>query len=278
MFGYVTIHKPELKVREYEAYRAYYCGLCHVLKERYGRFGQMTLTYDMTFLVIFLNSLYEQKMTEESHRCLAHPTKKHLMYQNTVTEYAADMNIALTYHKMMDDWNDERKVTRLAYASFLKRDYKRIEKQYPKQCKAIETALHDLAECEKKGSMNLDEVSGHFGTLMSALFLYKEDVWKNTLQEFGFYLGKYIYLIDAFEDVKEDIKQNHYNPMKELYKNPDFNQMAEEILTMMMAECTKAFERLPIIQDAELLRNILYAGVWTKFVKIEKKDMEEHTD
>ncbi len=277
MFGYVTIHKPELKVREYEAYRAYYCGLCHVLKERYGRLGQMTLTYDMTFLIIFLNSLYEQKMLEESHRCLAHPTKKHRMFRNEITEYAADMNIALTYHKMMDDWVDDRKVTRFAYASLLKKDYKKVEKKYPKQCEAIETALRDLAECEKKNSMNLDEVSGHFGTLMSALFLYEEDVWKDTLKQFGFYLGKYIYLIDAFEDVKEDIKENHYNPMKELYQKPDFYQTAEEVLTMMMAECTKAFEKLPLMQDAELLRNILYAGVWTKFVKTIKKN-EEHND
>ena len=97
MFGYVSAHKPELRMREFYKYKAYYCGLCKVLRDKYGFLGQMTLTYDMTFLVILLTSLYESETKQEEHRCIVHPAKKQKMLHNEITEYAADMNIILTY-------------------------------------------------------------------------------------------------------------------------------------------------------------------------------------
>ena len=109
MFGYVEAKRSELKMREFYKYKAYYCGLCRVLREKYGFLGQITLTYDMTFLVILLTSLYECESKREEHRCLIHPMKKQKMLYNEITEYAADMNIILTYYKLLDDWKDEKK-------------------------------------------------------------------------------------------------------------------------------------------------------------------------
>lgn len=97
MFGYVTAYKPELKMKDFYKYKAYYCGLCKALREKHGFLGQLTLTYDMTFLVILLHSLYESDMNLEEHRCVVHPAKKQKMLYNEITEYAADMNIVLTY-------------------------------------------------------------------------------------------------------------------------------------------------------------------------------------
>ena len=108
MFGYVLAHKPELKMKEFYKYKAYYCGLCKVLKEKYGFLGQMTLTYDMTFLVMLLTSLYECNTNRAEQRCLIHPMKKQKMLYNDITEYAADMNIILAYYKLLDDWKDEK--------------------------------------------------------------------------------------------------------------------------------------------------------------------------
>lgn len=107
MFGYICINQPELKVKDYEAYRGYYCGLCHELKKRYGRIGQMLLSYDMTFLVILLTGLYEPEESREYHRCIPHPVRKHMQIQNEITGYAADMNVLLSYRKALDDWKDE---------------------------------------------------------------------------------------------------------------------------------------------------------------------------
>ena len=97
MFGYIVVHKPELKVREYETYRACYCGLCHSLKKRHGRLGQMTLSFDMTFLALLLTGLYEPQTTSGCGRCLAHPMQRHHYRENPYFDYAADMNVMLTY-------------------------------------------------------------------------------------------------------------------------------------------------------------------------------------
>ena len=107
MFGYVTICEPELKVKDLKKYRAYYCGLCRELKEEYGFMGQMTLTYDMTFAIILLSSLYENVADMEMHRCKVHPVKKQMMLRNEITSYAAAMNVLLAYYHMDDDWRDD---------------------------------------------------------------------------------------------------------------------------------------------------------------------------
>ena len=109
MFGYIIVHKPELKVREYETYKASYCGLCRSLKKRHGRIGQMTLSYDMTFLALLLTGLYEPETITGCERCIAHPVNRHHFRQNQYFDYAADMNVLLTFYKCLDDWQDEKK-------------------------------------------------------------------------------------------------------------------------------------------------------------------------
>lgn len=274
MFGYVVVNQPELKIREYETYRAYYCGLCHVLKERSGRSGQLTLTYDMTFLILLLTSLYECESEQACGRCIAHPMKKHRRITNKITAYGADMNLALTYHKLMDDWVDEKKRSRYLYAKLLARRYRQIAAAYPRQCSAIETALAALRTCEANNEQNPDLAAKPFGELMAELFVYQEDIWSDLLRRFGFYLGKFIYLMDACDDAEKDQKTGAYNPFSDICGQPNFYAHCEQLLTLMMAECTAAFEKLPLLVNAELLRNILYAGVWTKLEQ--KKNAQEN--
>lgn len=281
MFGYVTVNKLELKVREYNRYRGYYCGLCYVLKKRHGSLGRITLTYDMTFLIILLTALYENETTEAMQRCLVHPAKKHLAVWNEISEYAADMNIALTYHHLKDDWKDEHSYLGLAGSSILRKKYEIIQKQYPRQCKEIERALNELAQCELRGEEEIDIVSRCFGELMEAIFVYKDDVWQSYLKKIGFYLGKYIYILDAYDDMEKDKKNNSYNPLLKWSEKEDFHEKCQEILNMMMAECTKEFEKLPIEKELGILKNILYLGVWNKFdekkhkiIKQQKKNIK----
>jgi hypothetical protein len=278
MFGYVNINKQELKVKEYYKYKAYYCGLCHQLKRKYGRFGQMTLTYDMTFLIIVLTSLYECEVTHEKKRCLAHPTVKHDMIMNEISDYAADMNIALTYHKLLDDWSDDHSLLSVSGAKLLKRRYRKIERRYPKKCEKIRTCLEQLAELEKSKEVNIDLITRPFGELMGELFVYREDQWKGILFQLGFFLGKYIYLLDAYDDLERDIQSGSYNPIEPMRKNEFFEQEIYQILMLMMSECTKEFEKLPLLWDAELLRNILYAGVWKKYDDKKTKLVKERKE
>ena len=106
---------------------------------------------------------------------------------------------------------------------------------------------------------------------MGELFLFRKDVWSKNLWKMGFYLGKFIYILDAYDDLEKDIKKNSYNPFKGICQNPGFDDRIKQMLTMMMAECSKEFETLPILENAEILRNILYAGVWNRFSTIYKE-------
>lgn len=271
MFGYVNVYKPELKMKDFYKYKAYYCGLCKTLKDKYGRFGQMTLSYDMTFLILLLTSLYESETTRLQDRCLVHPVKKHDTLVNEITEYVADMNIALTYHHLIDDWMDEKSLAGLAGAGLLKQQYKRISKKYPRQCRVANESLTKLSECERQEETNIDLVSRCFGELMAELFVYREDRWEQNLRSIGFYLGKYIYILDAYDDMEKDRKKKSYNPLQAFGEGETFDEDCRNMLTMMMAQCTREFEKLPCLLDIDILHNILYDGVWTKFDEIQKE-------
>ena len=280
MFGYVLINKEELKFKEYDVYKSYYCGLCQTLNNRSGRFAQLTLNYDMTFLQLLLTGLYEPKTKLENFRCKIHPFKKSIKRRNEITDYIADMNLFLAYLNCIDDWEDEKKLSRKIYTIIVKNKVKKIKKQYPEKTAKLEAILKKSSEYEKKKEHDIDKISSYSGELMSELFLYKEDEWKQTLSRMGFFLGKYIYIIDAYEDIEKDLKQGNYNPFSEIYQNEDFDDFVNQILTMMISECAREFEELPIIEDVDILRNILYSGVWAKFQSIrnKRKQVEEKTD
>lgn len=271
MFGYVTVNKDELKIREFDRYHSYYCGLCRSLQIRHGKKGQVTLSYDMVFLDILLNGLLEMPLTHEKRSCMIHPMQKHDMLSNAITDYAADMGLLLTYFKMLDNWRDDRDVKSRGFAKSLRKDIVKIDAAWPRQSRAVRTCIHQLSGYEETGEYDLDKVAGFTGTMIGELFVYEENDWSNELRKMGLYLGKFIYLMDAFEDLDKDLKKNAYNPWKPFMERRDFEAMVENTLTMMMADCAKEFEKLPIVQDVEILRNILYSGVWTKYAIARRK-------
>lgn len=274
MFGYVTIYEPELKVKDFRKYKSYYCGLCHTLKERYGFLGQMTLTYDMTFAVVLLTSLYEAETRHMTCSCKVHPVKKQDMLVNEYTAYAADMNMVLAYFHMKDDWVDEKKIGGFAGTYVLHRKVRQIIKKYPRQSRAICRSLKELAACEKEGVTDIDIPAGCFGRLMSELLVYRKDHWEDRLRTVGFYLGKFIYIMDAYEDLDKDRREGCYNPLKEAAAHAEYEDRCLQILQMMIAECCAGFEQLPCLLDIDILRNILYDGVWNRYKKVQQQKKE----
>lgn len=267
MFGYVTICEPELKMKDYRKYKAYYCGLCQMLKEQHGFMGQLTLSYDMTFVVMLLTSLYESETTTVKHRCKIHPVKQQTMLYNDITKYCADMNVLLCYFHFEDDWKDEKKIKGLAGTLALKQKAKKIIEKYPRQAQSMQKELKELAKLEEAKDMTIDQPANCFGRLMEDILVYREDMWEERLRKIGYFLGKYIYIMDAYDDLEEDIEKGCYNPLLELSKKEDYETRIREILCMMIAECTAQFEQLPCILDVDILRNILYDGVWNRYRK-----------
>lgn len=274
MFGYVSINPQALTEEDMKRFRAAYCGLCHVLSERYGNAGRITLSNDMTFLSLVLGALYEPMETAISERCMLHPIKKHDCAFTVATGYAADMNVILAYHKCLDDMHDEHALRGRAGCAALKKAYAQVEARYPVQCETVKTSLEKLSALEKEKSTDLDALSKLSGQMLGACFGWKDDVFKPHLMEMGDALGRFIYLMDAYEDYDSDMRHGQFNPLVEMHAQEDYEERIEEILTMQIAACARAFEFLPIEQDEKLIRNILYSGIWGKFAYLRKKRKE----
>lgn len=280
MFGYIVVNRQEMKFREYDRYHACYCGLCRNLRKRYGRIGQMTLSFDMTFLVLLLDGLYEPEKNTGTCRCSAHPLRSHAFCESPFTDYAADMNLLLSYDKALDDWMDERKIIGRAAAAFLRKKKERVCQIYPEKSAKIQKQLEWIRRSEHNRETDPDLVSGLFGEIMAEIFAVRQDEWEGLLRQTGFYLGKFIYLMDAFEDMPKDRKSGSYNVFllkRDAFDSEeDFAQYAYAMLRTMMASCSRAFEKLPIIEDVEILRNILYSGVWYRYEMLQRKKDKNH--
>ena len=274
MFGYVVMNKPEIRFKDFDLYRSFYCGLCRELREKYGISGQITLTYDMTFVVVLLSALYEPPTQKGTTRCVIHPVCRQPVRKNAATEYGADMNVLLTYYKCMDDWEDEKKFAALGYGKILQRKNNRLSYRYPEKAEKIRKLLEKLSQMEKAGETDIDKMSGCFGRIMEEIFAWKKDVWEGSLRRMGFYLGKFIYILDAYDDVEKDVKNGNYNPFAEKYIMKGFDEQVRQLLVMMMAQTCREFEKLPIIKYTDILRNILYSGVWCRFETIARKRRE----
>lgn len=272
MFGYVMANKPELKMREFGRYKAFYCGLCRRLGKTNGAVSRLTLSYDMTFLILLLSSLYEPEEQQERHRCLIHPGKKQWMIYNKITDYASDMNVLLSCYHFQDDWADERSIPGFCGMKVFKRRAEKIAGQYPRQAKVIRDQLARLSELEQKGITEPDIISRPFGELMSELFVYREDAFQDILRDFGFYLGKYIYLLDAFMDLEKDIKKGSFNLFRERAGRDDYKETVWQMLEGTIRQAVAEFEKLPLEQDLPILRNILYEGVKLPLMRGEDDD------
>ena len=272
MFGYVVTNPQTLSKERQQRFRAFYCGVCHALRLKYGLPGSATLSYDMTFLALLLNALYEPEEHTREERCPAHPMKRHAYVDSPVMEYAADINVILAYYKCEDDWTDDRKLIAAAGSGLLKRAYRRASKAHPEKCGAIERWMAEIRDIERSRLEQIDAPVNATGSMLGELFVYRPgDAWADTLRAMGDGLGRFIYFMDAYDDLPGDLRKGRFNPLKPMREREDYEQLCRSALMMMAADAAQAFEQLPIVLDADILRNVLYSGVWSKYAQLQKK-------
>lgn len=270
MFGSIICNKKELTKEETERYQSTYCGLCRSIKNRYGQLERMTINYDMTFLALFLNALYEESDADKKFRCVVHPIKEKRVLENRYIDYAADMTILFSYYKCEDDWNDEKKHSRKLYGDLLEKYMQGLKNQYPRQVLCVKKSLEELSRLEKSETASPDEIVNCSGKMLSEIFVYKEDFWCESLRQFGYELGRFIYLMDAALDYDHDKKKGNYNPLIVMKQKPEDMEPA---MLQAIGNAAAIFEKLPIIQDAGIIKNILYGGVWQNYyAKVKRKD------
>ncbi|MBR0162654.1 MAG: hypothetical protein IJQ02_15450 [Oscillospiraceae bacterium] len=265
MFGYLTADRGKLTPEEDAHYHAAYCGLCRSLRERYGLLAGFTVNFDMCFLVLLLQSLYESSEEQGSSVCPAHPIREQSWWKCKFTDYAADMNLLLSVNKLRDDWNDDGNPAALAAASAFSHAYRSAAEHYPRQAAAIENSMSSLRMLEEKRCEDPDATAETFAQMMAEAFVYQDDRWADTLRRFGAALGRFLYLLDACMDLDQDTLRNRFNPFRRYYGLPDNEQRFRDILTMQLGECLFYFDRLPLVLDAPVLKNILCCGLWTAF-------------
>jgi len=265
VFGYIVADMKNLTEEEKKRYNAYYCGLCHALKKTNGNLGRLTLTYDFTFIGILLCELYGEGETCRG-KCAPHPCKTHDYVKSDILDYVADMNVLLSYANMLDDWDDDGNLLALFASGFYKPKMKRISRRFPKQETVVFECLSLLSEAERAGQTNPDIPAAAFGRLLGTLLSYRNDKYEKVLYDFGFALGKYIYLQDACVDFRKDLKKERYNPLTEA-REEDF----DDILNMLASDVAAAFEKIERVKDNSLIRNIIYSGIRLRYAESKKE-------
>lgn len=272
IFGYIRINKMDLTFREFDNYKSFYCGLCKVLKRDYTELSRLSINYDITFLILILTSLYKPESRIYFENCIVNPLKKKPHIENEFTRYAAAMNILLTYGKLDDNVRDRGSLLDKMGRMMYKNSYKKALEDYPEKAAIIQSCLEQLYKIEEENSQNIDLTSNTFGEIMREVFKYRDDEYSDRLGDIGFNIGKYIYIIDAFEDLDKDLKNDEYNPFK-VYMNDrdELRKKVERNLMMCLSGVEYAINGLGITVNKRIIDNIIYSGVYLRFKKIVEK-------
>lgn len=279
MFGYIFPEKPELKIKEYELFRAYYCGVCKSIGRTCGQLPRFSLTYDAAFLAVLLTSIAGEKPTVKRERCIAHPVKKrYVVKESPIMQYASDMNILLAYYNLEDKCRDERSAPAMAARAALRPAFGKIKRKYKEKCDIIESRLAELDRLEKDRCASMDQAAEPFAKLMEAILEYeplcREEKYREILRWMGYNLGKWIYILDAYDDVEENIRTKTYNPL--LYQfgyvegeDPEtfrkrIREKVEFNLTYCLSQTARAYELLDPGRNSGILENIIYMGMLRK--------------
>ncbi|MCJ7687722.1 MAG: DUF5685 family protein [Clostridiaceae bacterium] len=287
MFGYVTPCKMEMKIKDYEKFKAYYCGLCHSIKNNFGNLPRLTLNFDMTFLAILLDSLSECNCNFNQFKCAIHPLKKRVMINNNESlDYAAFCNITLAYYKLMDDVQDNKTIKSKFFSLFLKNylsnpkvEYKYIINYMKEKLLLLNTLELDSQGISLDEQLSIDELSHVFADLTGTIisFYYKDAPFKDDLYWLGYNLGKWIYIIDAYDDLEKDIKSNSFNAINSLLNTDklEFENFSkfiapriDFILTTCAEQCLTYLNKLPTHKNEDILYNILELGLMEKMDKV----------
>ena len=286
MLGYVKVFKPELKVREYEVYCGYYCGVCKSIGKRYGQLPRMTLSYDAAFLALLLESVSDAHDAPTQEHCIAHPfIKKKTIIRNTAIDYAADVMLILAWYKLLDDANDEGKLYAKGTMAAFRSVFKKLRKRHSVLCTRIEEHLAELSALEKEKCAHLDMATEAFSKIMESIFeegykalcSYDEDQ-SALFGTIGYHMGKWIYLIDAVDDIEDNLETGAYNPL--IYRfgyessesAEDFRKRIEDDLNFnlyhYLAMIGNCLDTLEIKKNKGIIDNVIYFGLNRKTEEI----------
>lgn len=284
MFGYIAPVKDDLSINDFEIFNSYYCGLCFAIKKKFGNIPRLALSYDSTFFAVLLDSISSDESISSSKSCIKHPlTQKKHIASNSALDFASDLNIALLYFKVLDDIYDERTFKSISLKKIIKPYYDKIQNSKLKSI--FETNLNILHEYEHSESFeSIDRICHPFSNLIGEVlkncpFKVNDESTKTRelLYEFGYSFGKWIYLIDALEDLKQDIPKDRFNPINKIYNKASlpYNEFINNIKSQMdfflitlASNCSDTLKKLPIRRNKDIIYNVVNLGLVDKYMHI----------
>lgn len=283
MFGYIKPDKPEMKIKEFELFRAYYCGLCKCISAQYGHAARFALSYDCTFLSLILSSLSNKDNDIQVRYCITKPFKKiPAITKTSVMEYAAGVNVLLAYYNIVDDIKDKR-LRSLPALPMLYPAYRKARRKFPQLDECTKSSLSELRELEKSRCDSVDAASKPFSELLAAVvvgFKGLDGQDRQWLRQLGYNTGKWLYTIDALDDLEQDIKKRCYNPLAQQYlagsqtmesAMKDIRDQIGFVLRYSLKQVCEAYESLTICRNKPLLDNIIYGGMYKKTEQVLNK-------
>lgn len=274
MFGYVRVYKPDLRMAEYEHYQGIYCSLCKQLGKSYGLLSRFTLSYDFTFLALFRMALDEKCAGFKKGRCLFNPLKKRTCCcDNDSIRFAADAASILVYYKIKDNIADNgffSSIPARFLLPFASRARKKAAGKHKELDELIADCMREQERLEADRTESIDAAAEPTARILSALArdCAHDEKERRILERFGYCLGRWIYLIDAADDIVDDRSKGSYNPFLvsrtigagELPEQ-EILQSLQPVLKSCLAECIAAYNLLDIRRFDGILRNILEQGM-----------------
>ncbi len=281
MYGYVRPLKSELKVREYEAFKSVYCGLCHSLRERYGIAASFVVNFDFTFMAMLLSEA--DKPCQRYRRCLASPFRRKCCHcQDPALNAAADYSVILAWYKLKDSVRDDgfwKKLRSRVCLLLLMRAYRRAAKNADRFEACVRENLDRLSKLEAEESDSLDAAADCFASVLCAAAGPDDGSSRaRILAQILYHTGRIVYVLDAADDLPEDVRTGNYNPLVPRFQLKDGklpDTVAESLdRTLCLSEnaLRAAFELLPENPWTSILKNIIYEGLpWVKSLVLQGK-------
>lgn len=265
MFGYLQIHKDELKVKEYEAYKSVYCGLCKQLGRDYGFLTRLILSYDCTFYAILLMSLKRSCTGFSDGRCKFNPLKKCKFADCKDNAYskASALSVISAYYKVVDDIDDSGFFKRIALKiakPFFGRRQKKAARRFPEIENIVSEMMKNQKAAENDELVTIDKAANPTAKMISDLAALEggNDLQKRVLIEFGYQIGRWVYLIDAADDYEKDKKSGNFNPfIKADINDKDY---INSVLSQSLARAYDAYNLLDIIDFKPIIDNMMLYG------------------
>jgi len=267
MFGYIAPLKGELKVREYEVYNAYYCAICHAVKRRYGELPRLLLSYDSVFIAMLSSALSggEEALSFNTFRCFNNPAKKRdEAAPSDSVDYAADVMVLLGWYGLKDGKADKdqgnlvKTVLTVAGEAAIRSAGKKAAKRLGEKAEVCRECLEEQNSLEKAKEESLDRIADPTGRIMAEIMDFGS---MPELRELGYHLGRFIYIIDAADDIEKDRKSGAYNP---LLLKPETKDNLKTALTLDLARIGEIAGKLPLKYHKPIIDNIIYLGLRAK--------------